>query len=667
MGRIRLLSKQLANQIAAGEVVERPSSVVKELLENAIDSGAEEILLEVKSAGKTLIRVRDNGHGIEKDDLPLALCPHATSKIYTLDDLSEIKTLGFRGEALASIASVSRLVLSSRAKDSNDAFSITVEGEQMDPVISPTAHPVGTTVDVSDLFFNTPARRRFLKSDRTEFLRIKDTFIRTALSHPDISFELVSDSKRVLKVGASTDGGLDLKRLKTLIGADYSLSGILVNCEDPCLGISGMILPPPSLEQALSDQIYLFLNGRAIADKVVTHALKEGYFEVIKKTLPLRCVLYLSISPKEVDVNVHPRKDEVRFHEVSKVHDLICGAVVDALKKAGIGEVFQEHSKPDDLSVSEGVKSEDLFKELDDGVCSTDPYQSESALKQSAEPFLQNASIHQSAFNIDDETLPQMPLNVGGIIDLKAVSDRSCPEIVKRERGSSQAYYHDLLSNRNNVSRNISVYKAGVDAGNIVSSASSSNCARDFHSPSYSNGIELLDIISDNLAFVRYEGTYALVKLSPIRLNLIKKTYLNDVSLENVKKKILKLPFSVKLPLEKIKQIKENAHLFSRLGFELNFKKTMVELTAMPEMLSGSDLSALLSKLFILVTEHQQEMAKGECPDEVLTLIASSMSYGHENMDTLSLLQSVKDFENLKALGAVKIIDLKALASEFGE
>lgn len=260
MGRIRLLSKQLANQIAAGEVVERPSSVVKELLENAIDSGAEEILLEVKSAGKTLIRVRDNGHGIEKDDLPLALCPHATSKIYTLDDLSEIKTLGFRGEALASIASVSRLVLSSRAKDSNDAFSITVEGEQMDPVISPTAHPVGTTVDVSDLFFNTPARRRFLKSDRTEFLRIKDTFIRTALSHPDISFELVSDSKRVLKVGASTDGGLDLKRLKTLIGADYSLSGILVNCEDPCLGISGMILPPPSLEQALSDQIYLFLK-----------------------------------------------------------------------------------------------------------------------------------------------------------------------------------------------------------------------------------------------------------------------------------------------------------------------------------------------------------------------------------------------------------------------
>ena len=195
MSSIKLLSKQLASQIAAGEVVERPASVVKELLENAVDAGGTSILCEIRNAGKVLVRVRDNGKGIVKDELPLALAPHATSKISTSDDLNSITTLGFRGEALASIASVSKLTLTSKTADEENAFAVSVEGPEQNPVIIPAAHPTGTTVDVCELFFNTPARRRFLKSDRTEFLRIKDIFVRVALAHPTLAFELKNDGK----------------------------------------------------------------------------------------------------------------------------------------------------------------------------------------------------------------------------------------------------------------------------------------------------------------------------------------------------------------------------------------------------------------------------------------------------------------------------------------
>lgn len=294
--------------------------------------------VRLKEAGKLLIRVRDNGTGIVKDELPLALAPHATSKIYSSDDLNSITTLGFRGEALASIVSVSKLTLTSKTKDEDNAYCVKVEGPEQEPLIAPAAHPDGTTVDVCELFFNTPARRRFLKSDRTEFLRIKDTFIRIALAHPDSGFELVNEGKTVFKVSKSSlNEGIDLKRTSILLGSDFSQEGIKVLCEDPNLKMEGMLLPPPSVEQSVSEQVYLFLNGRPIADKVVTHALKEAFFEVLGRTLPIRCVLYLEVKPDEVDVNVHPRKDEVRFHEPSLIHDLITDALVLALRKANIG------------------------------------------------------------------------------------------------------------------------------------------------------------------------------------------------------------------------------------------------------------------------------------------------------------------------------------------
>lgn len=688
MGRIRVLPKLLANQIAAGEVVERPCSVVKELMENAIDSGCSEILCEIKSAGKTLIRVRDNGCGIHRDDLPLALCPHATSKIYCADDLNGIMTLGFRGEALASIASVSRLSLISKSEDADSAYSLEVEGEEQHPVIAPAAHPNGTTVDVSDLFFNTPARRRFLKSDRTEFLRIKDTFVRTALSHQNIGFELIADSKRVIKVGASKGEGLDIKRTRTLMGADFSVNGISVICEDPRLQINGMILPPPLEEQALSEQIYLFLNGRPIADKVVTHALKEGVFEVVQKTLPIRAVLYLKLDPKEVDVNVHPRKDEVRFHEVSAVHDLICQSIVDALKRAGVrAQTYLKDDAALQSDAGEEVQSEDLFASIDPlHQAENYPHQhahapvssaissgfSEDRTKTRTDSFSHfshfNApSSHESTYNIDDASLPSFPENVSGIIDISSVEDRSSPQIVKKEVPSYQAVYQSLLSDPDKVGRSIGLYKARVDAANSVSksleSIAQSSC---FNVPVYENMIECIDVIMPNCAFVRYEGQYYFVNLKRLSTGLYKRSYVYAQASGNIHRRALKLPFALKRPYEQIRELKECAHILSRLGFDFNFKKTVAELVSMPEFIKGSDLAGLLSSLFDCVLANRQSLDEGECPECIASLIADSCKESYETNNARVLLSSVKDFEELEKLGAVKPVDLKALATDIG-
>ncbi len=329
---IHRLSVQLANQIAAGEVVERQSSVVKELLENAVDAKADDIKCYLEGAGRILIRVSDNGSGIPCDELELALAPHATSKISSTEDLENIQTLGFRGEALASIASVTKLTLTSRTKDEQDGYQVSCEGPQMEASVIPAPHGVGTTVEARELFFNTPARRRFLRSDRTELGRIKDVFIRCALAHPEISFELFSDNKSLIKVRKASDEISRLKRMAYLAGGEFSKDSVSVKSDDPLLKIDGIALAGADASQGGTEKIFLFLNSRPVADKTVVHAVREAYSEFYGKGQAARCVLYLSCSPHECDVNVHPRKDEVRFHHARDVHDLISQTLLQAFE-----------------------------------------------------------------------------------------------------------------------------------------------------------------------------------------------------------------------------------------------------------------------------------------------------------------------------------------------
>lgn len=322
MSRIQLLDSRLANQIAAGEVVERPASVVKELMENALDAGARQLQLDVEQGGVKLIRLRDDGVGIDKDDLPLALSRHATSKIRTLDDLEAIGSLGFRGEALAAISSVSRLTMTSATDDSAEAWQVQAEGRDMAPVLQPAAHPRGTTVEMRDLFFNTPARRRFLRQEKTEFNHLEEVFRRIALSEFETAFRLSHNQKVVHQLPAATTEQQRAQRVARLCGSAFVEQSVVVDFEHGGLRLHGwMGLPTFSRSQA--DLQYFFVNGRVIRDKVVSHAVRQAYSDVLYHGRHPAYVLFFELDPAQVDVNVHPTKHEVRFREQRMVHDFL--------------------------------------------------------------------------------------------------------------------------------------------------------------------------------------------------------------------------------------------------------------------------------------------------------------------------------------------------------
>lgn len=348
---IRILPPQLANQIAAGEVVDRPASVIKELVENSIDAGASRIDIDIEQGGCKLIRIRDNGCGITKEDLSLALARHATSKIYSLDDLESIMSLGFRGEALASISSVSRLTLTSKTQEQSEAWLVYAEGRDMSPVIKPAAHPVGTTVEVLDIFYNTPARRRFLKTEKTEFAHIDEVVRRLALAYPAVSFNLQHNGKLIKQYRAVQSENQIDKRVVTICGTAFMQKAIKLSWQHDDLSIHGWIAP--NIGQNVQ---YFYVNGRVVKDRLLTHALKQAFLESNKSTVYstdeiLSYVIYLELEPSQVDVNVHPAKHEVRFHEARLVHDFVYQAMVMALGayKNPILTSSDEETIPDDI------------------------------------------------------------------------------------------------------------------------------------------------------------------------------------------------------------------------------------------------------------------------------------------------------------------------------
>ena len=321
---IHLLTPQLANQIAAGEVVERPASVVKELLENSLDAGARSVTLEVEQGGIRLIRLRDDGSGVSKEDLPLALSRHATSKITVLEDLEAVMSLGFRGEALASISSVSRLTLTSRPRQQEQAWSVTAEGRDMEPEMAPAAHPHGSTVEVRDLFFNTPARRKFLRTEKTEFNHLEEVVRRLALSRFDVSFTLTHNARTLYQLRPAVSELERERRLSQLLGQAFIEHALVVDMQAEASGLRlyGWITQPTH-SRSQADQQYFFVNGRIIKDKVVSHAVRQAYQDVLYNGRHPAFVLYLELDPALVDVNVHPTKHEVRFRESRLVHDFI--------------------------------------------------------------------------------------------------------------------------------------------------------------------------------------------------------------------------------------------------------------------------------------------------------------------------------------------------------
>ncbi|MBV1872798.1 MAG: DNA mismatch repair endonuclease MutL [Gammaproteobacteria bacterium] len=320
--RIHQLSPRLSNQIAAGEVIERPASVIKELVENSIDAGALQIDIDIEQAGVKLMRVRDDAGGINKDDLALALSRHATSKVTDVEDLEGIRSLGFRGEALASISSVSRLTLCSSQDETGQGWSVCVEGQDMEAQVHPSAHSRGTSVEVRDLFFNTPARRKFLRKEKTEFGHIEEAVKRLALRHFDIGFHLRHNQKSVLQLKPAHTQLEKERRVAMICGSELIKNVVAVEVTHSDMHLYGWIgLPSYSRSQAVNQ--YFYVNGRIVRDKVVSHAVKQAYKDVLYQSRHPVYILYLDLDPRAVDVNVHPTKHEVRFRESRQVHDFL--------------------------------------------------------------------------------------------------------------------------------------------------------------------------------------------------------------------------------------------------------------------------------------------------------------------------------------------------------
>jgi len=328
MSSIRLLADQLINQIAAGEVIERPAAALKELLENSLDAEARTIDIELASGGIKLIRVADDGGGIEREDLALAVARHATSKIVAPNDLEAIATLGFRGEALASIAAVSRLSLTSRSRDKPHAWRLEVDGGEVG-VPQPAALAAGTTVTVQELYFNTPARRKFLRTEATEYGHCEEVYRRIALSHPETGFTLSHNGNvryRLLAAGRRA-------RVDVLLGESFGAQAAVVDVAGPEIALAGWAVRPAyaAAGTVARDAQYFFVNGRFVRDRVLAHALREAYRDVLHSDRQPAYALWLTIEPRLVDVNVHPTKIEVRFRESGAVHQFVRHAVEKAL------------------------------------------------------------------------------------------------------------------------------------------------------------------------------------------------------------------------------------------------------------------------------------------------------------------------------------------------
>ena len=316
--RIHELPSQLINQIAAGEVVERPASVIKELVENSLDAGARRVEVDIQQGGVKSMRISDDGHGLYRDDIPLALSRHATSKVGSLEDLERIASMGFRGEALPSIASVSRLSLISREQGAEHAWRLDADGGDLQPA----AHPVGTTVEVRDLFYNTPARRKFLKTEKTEFGHIEQTLRRLALARPDAAFQLSHNGRQLFNTRPAPGRGAQEGRLAALLGGGFVENALFFEHQAAGLRMHGWVARP-TFSRSQADMQHFYVNGRMVRDKLVTHAVRQAFQDVLFHGRHPAYVLFLELDPVLVDVNVHPTKHEVRFREGRLVHDFI--------------------------------------------------------------------------------------------------------------------------------------------------------------------------------------------------------------------------------------------------------------------------------------------------------------------------------------------------------
>jgi DNA mismatch repair protein MutL len=550
---IEKLPPQLANQIAAGEVVERPASVIKELVENSLDAGATKVDIEIDKGGSKLIRIRDNGLGIPKEDLELALSRHATSKLKSLDDLEAIMSFGFRGEALASISSVSRLTLTSRTAAQTEAWQAKAEGTEMAVQILPAAHPVGTTIEAIDLFFNTPARRRFLKSDKTEFTHIDEWLKRIALVRRDIHFTLKHNGKSVRNYRPANTEIQYLQRLGLVCGKAFSETCLHISCQHNDLTLSGYLQAPNTVSGYCETQ-YFYVNGRLIKDRLVNHAVRQAFSEYAAGVSP-GYVLMLELDPHQVDVNVHPAKHEVRFHQSRYVHDYILQALQSAMaQSAELEGIESQHDITGELpSTNSGATA------------SAQGYAPVSSKPSSSFSVSERPSVASSSYN-DEPSSYKAPL--------RPATHRA--EVNLPSQSSLDAY-GSLLST-----------STSATLTNVVSTSSTTAVA--------GATVNMPPVLADKYWVIAKQDTLSLLSI----VDVIKATVREEISAklgQGLVGQPLLMPVAV--PVDKVwsEVIENREQLLRKLGIELSIRLGQLIIKKVPPYLRDSQLASVIPAL----------------------------------------------------------------------
>ncbi|NIH15680.1 DNA mismatch repair endonuclease MutL [Serratia symbiotica] len=610
---IQVLPQQLANQIAAGEVVERPASVVKELVENSLDAGATCIDIDIERGGAKLIRIRDNGCGIGKDDLALALARHATSKISTLDDLEAIVSLGFRGEALASISSVSRLSLTSRTAEQSEAWQAYVEGCDQTVTVKPAAHPVGSTLAVLDLFYNTPARRKFMRTEKTEFGHIDEVVRRIALARFDVAINLSHNGKLIRQYRAAKEKNQHERRLSSICGLAFLQHALNLSLQHGELSICGWVADPAGARQ-MGEIQYCYVNSRMMRDRLINHAIRQAYQDQLKDNQQPAYVLHLEVDPHQVDVNVHPAKHEVRFNQARLVHDFIYQAVTRVLQQASSALL------PEELTEKE-----------------TPIWQPENRIAAGGNHFSQPTPCCE-----------KMP---------------SSPPASARGRSPQPAYH----SGRGYQKREGELYGKLLQAAKPqdempkqplfppVKSAQEALPAS--HSHSFGR---VMMIHPPCYALIDWQNQLALLNLL-VAERWLRQTQLN-LPEEGLRSQPLLVPIKLVLNKNEATAIVRHQALLVKMGLDLQADHGHVMLRALPLPLRQQNLQTLIPELLGYLAEHQ-EMS----PTMLAIWLAQHLGSEHQQWNSSQAIQLLTDVERLcpqlvksPPSGLLQLVDLQA-------
>ena len=623
MSEIKILPARLANQIAAGEVVERPASVVKELVENSIDAGATRIDIDIEKGGSKLIRIRDNGKGIIKDELQLALSRHATSKITTLDDLEAIMSLGFRGEALASISSVSRLTLTSRTATQEQAWAAYSEGRDMQVKLQPTAHPVGTSVEVLDLFFNTPARRKFLRTEKTEFTHIEELLKRIALSRFDVTLNLRHNGKLVKQYRAAKTERQIEQRIQSVCGKNFAENMLKVELQHQDLKLYGWITTPAAA-RSQGDLQYCYVNGRMMRDKLINHAIRQSYELALRPEQFAAYVLFIEIDAHQVDVNVHPAKHEVRFHQARLVHDFIYQALVDALGQSQqlVSEERRESAfatpHPQQSTASESEQTT-ITPSSESKPISASPSQREAQAMQQIPAYPNRADSGESS-----HSAPRSEGQARSSWGQNNTSRTPKPQVSEQEA----KVYQQLMT---------------VEPSSVLESPSSVVAQ-----PVTQLG-KALTVVNERFLLINTNAGCGLLALS--YAEILKLRGQLSVDQRQLVKQPLLIPLALRVRSEDIELLKKMQPMLERFAIQLMFKAgAKVMIMAVPQPLRNHNLQQLFSKLIDMLSGGQA------LSFEQLSLwLASQVAEQNKTYTLSEAVQLLSDLEGASAQG----LDLK--------